>query len=228
MKVVGYVRVSSRSQEDNGSLDSQVAAIKRECEYRGYELATIFTEVKSASGSVERQEFDKALAYMEDNNLNGLIVYDIDRYFRNAADGLMTFKRYFTDGNYTFISVNQRFDTATDEGWFMFTMFLVQAEYERRKIVARTSKGKAFLRSQGVCVTAEPKFQYDIKHKMVNGHMRRVPVENIERVELMRRVKELREAGNTLLDIADTLNAEGIKTKRGCAWTPKQVSRLLV
>lgn len=228
MKVVGYVRVSSRSQQDNSSLDAQLAAIQRECEYRGYQLAQVFKETKSASGCVERVEFDKALEYMEDEHCQGLIVFDIDRYFRSVADGLTTFKRYFSDGNYTLISVNQRFDTSSDEGWFMFTMFLVSAEFERRKIASRTKRGKEFLSAQGVCVTAEPKFQYDLKHECINGKMRRIPVENQERMAIIDRVKRLRQSGSTLLEIAETLNRDEIKTKRGCEWTPKQVSRLLV
>jgi len=227
MKVVGYVRVSSRSQQDNSSLEAQIAAIQRLCEYRGYELVKVFKEVKSASGTVERVEFDKALAYMEDNSCNGLVVYDIDRYFRSVIDGLSTLRRYFSDGNYTFLSVNQSIDTTTDEGWLMFTISLVYAEFERRKIVQRTKRGKANLQAQGFCVTAEPKFQYDIHKQVVNGKVRRVPVENQERLQVIESVNADRQAGLTLQQIADKLNDQQISTKRGCQWTPKQVSRLL-
>lgn len=228
MKLVGYVRVSSRSQQDNSSLDAQLEAIKKECEYRGYELAKTFVEVKSASGTVDRHQFDSALHYMEDAHCNGLIVYDIDRYFRNVADGLTTFKRYFSDGNYVFVSVNQRFDTQTDEGWFMFTMFLLNAEYERRKIASRTGRGKEYLAKQGCVVTASPKYQFDVKHKLIDGKMRKVAVENPERVALVRQIKEFREEKYTLTSIADWLNKKGVPTSRGCKWTPKQVARLLV
>ena len=48
-----------------------------------------------------------------------------------------------------------------------------------------------------------------------------------EAEKLMKVIGPLREAGQTLSGIADSLNTNGVPTSRGGRWTAKQVSRIL-
>ena len=51
MKVIGYIRVSTREQGDNGhGLDAQRRAIENACEQRGWELLRFEQDVCSGEG----------------------------------------------------------------------------------------------------------------------------------------------------------------------------------
>lgn len=227
MKLVPYLRRSSKSQQDNSSADNQWAEIQRYCSVYGHELiCEPFDEVKSAADNSERKQFDAAIEYMEDNEADGLIIYDIDRFSRSVIDGLTTFKRYFSVGSYTLVSVNQRIDTSTDDGWFMLTIFLATAELERRRIARRTQSGKAYLKSQGFVTEGDAGFIYDIEEKVVDGKVRRVAVRNIDRVYIHNYIVIQRNAGATYESIADELNRAGHKAKRGGRFTRTQVQRI--
>lgn len=232
MKFIAYARVSSTASAGGTSLDNQLDRIRQYCLAYGYEIADIYQEVKSASGKVERKEFDKALRRMEDEQLDGLIVYDFDRYFRETADGLATWKRYFSDGNHRLISVNQSIDTGTDEGWYMFTIFLAQAEYERRKIVRRTTQGKQALEARGLMAKPHPAFAERIEYVQEGNRMRRKAVEDTEYSTIANNIVEMRRDGLGWSEIAKRLNDSGARlkpTKRtpaGRAFDAKSVMRI--
>lgn len=233
MKFLAYLRVSSTASAQNTSLDNQLERIRQYCLAYGLELAGVYREVASASGKVERKEFDKALKRMENDQLDGLIVYDIDRYFRETADGLMTFKRYFSDGNHRLISVNQHIDTSTDEGWYMLAIFLAQAEYERRKIVRRLSQGKKSLEDRGYMAKPHPAFTERIEMVQEGNKLMRKAVVDEGLKALSDEINAMREAGKGWSEIAQALNDNGHKlkpTKRtpsGRAFDAKAVMRIV-
>lgn len=232
MKFIAYVRVSSTASANNTSLDNQLDRIKQYCAAYGLELAAVYKEVASASGKVERKAFDKALAQMESDRLDGLIVYDIDRYFRETADGLTTFKRYFSDGNHRLISVNQHIDTSTDEGWYMLAIFLAQAEYERRKIVRRLSQGKKSLEDRGFTAKPHPAFAERIELVQEGSRLLRKAVVDKANQAIADEIMAMREDGLGWSDIARQLNNSGrrlkptVKTPDGRPFDAKAVMRI--
>ncbi len=231
-RLVAYVRVSSSASANNTSLDDQISRILKYAQAFDYEIVREFKEVKSASGKVERKQFDAALKFMEDENLDGLIVYDIDRYFRNAADGLAVFRRYFQDSSYKFFSVNQNIATDTLDGWFMFGMFLLQAEYERLKIARRMNGGKQALADQGFTGKPHARFAERIELVQDGSKTRRVVVRDNHYAAIADFIVAMRNNGHGWSFIAGELNQSGYKTKpsakhpEGCAFDAKSVMRI--
>jgi len=231
-RLAAYLRVSSSASANNTSLDDQHARILKYAEAFDYEIVRVFKEVKSASGKVERKQFEAALKCMEDENLDGLIVYDIDRYFRNAADGLAVFRRYFQDSSYKFFSVNQNIATDTLDGWFMFGMFLLQAEYERLKIARRMNGGKQALADQGYTGQPHARFAERIELVQDGSKTRRLAVRDDHYAGIAETILTMRNAGHGWSDIARHLNDAGHRTKpsakhpAGCAFDAKAVMRI--
>ena len=86
MKLVAYCRVSSLSQEDNGSLQHQEAGIRRYCDYHKHELVEVLHESKTGKNT-DRKQFQKMLDLLPE--VDGVIAFKIDRISRSVKDLLV-------------------------------------------------------------------------------------------------------------------------------------------
>ncbi|MEM1804789.1 MAG: recombinase family protein [Nanopusillaceae archaeon] len=105
MNIIGYVRVSTKEQDEG----NQIAEINRFCEKNNYKLIKII--IDKISGAVE---FKKREAYMEieniinNNNINAIICWSIDRIGRNMLDTLNTILEFENRG-IKVISIKEEF-----------------------------------------------------------------------------------------------------------------------
>ncbi len=143
-RFVAYYRVSSDSQEENNSLDNQRRRIEAWASINNYEIAAGIEAVESATSKAsDRRKFKQALDLMQAQKCDGLVVYDLDRFFRNTEEGLRTAREQFLERAKTLKSLNQNVDISTDDGWFAFGIFLLVSEKEARSIRRRMSDGKS-------------------------------------------------------------------------------------
>jgi len=99
-KAVILARVSSKSQEDEGySLDSQVKLLENYCDGKGLIAMEIFKITESASKSMQRNVFKKALAYIEEHDIKHLVIEKVDRHVRNLHDAVETHDWLISDEN---------------------------------------------------------------------------------------------------------------------------------
>jgi DNA invertase Pin-like site-specific DNA recombinase len=86
VKVVGYVRVSTREQEEDGySIPAQTELIEKFCKDRGYKLLNVFKDVESG-GSQDRKGFLAMVEFVEKRRVDGVIAWRLDRLTRNFRD----------------------------------------------------------------------------------------------------------------------------------------------
>ena len=87
--VVLYLRVSSQRQVQEGfSLDEQFNVLRKFCKEKGCNILEVFREPgKSATDVKNRPEFKKMFEYCMKNAkiIFAVVVFDPDRYFRNAV-----------------------------------------------------------------------------------------------------------------------------------------------
>ncbi|KKQ92218.1 MAG: Site-specific recombinase, DNA invertase Pin [Candidatus Woesebacteria bacterium GW2011_GWA2_40_7] len=82
-----YLRVSTDEQAKEGfSLDNQKRACVEYAKNNGYQIKSAFLEEGKSARTVERPEFQKLLKAVDDNPVDSVIVYKIDRFARNVAD----------------------------------------------------------------------------------------------------------------------------------------------
>lgn len=227
-RMLAYYRVSSEGQEDNTSLDNQKQRVRAYCQAMEIELVDEYQDVETASGKATRDGFDAALAALEsDESLSGLIVYDIDRYFRNCGEGLRTFEKHFKSNGHQLISIRQNFDTSTDEGWMALGMFLLFAEYELRKITRRTREGVDAARSAGWFAGGQVPYGYD--PVFVEEANRYALKPNAKEQRWIKEMREQRAAGKGCRGIAQSLNEQRAPGKDGKkkTWEHKSVERIL-
>ncbi len=83
---VGYGRVSSKKQEDEGfSIPAQVKLLKSYADKNNIKLEKIFTESETAK-KAGRKAFNEMLAYIKKYKINTILVEKTDRLYRNFKD----------------------------------------------------------------------------------------------------------------------------------------------
>ncbi len=134
MAKFGYLRVSTHEQRP----DRQIDGLKSRCD-------RLFIETLSAVRP-KRPIYEAVVNDLVPGDT--LVVWDLDRAFRSAKDALNEADRLMQKGVY-FEVVSLPINTATDEGWFFYTVVSAFAELERRILVRRTKEGLNAARQRG-------------------------------------------------------------------------------
>jgi DNA invertase Pin-like site-specific DNA recombinase len=132
----GYVRISSKSQESNSSIEYQ----KQQLTQNGIEEENIFVEVGSAANEIKnRSVFQKLINQkLKENDL--LMVTKIDRCSRNTLEFLKLQDILFKK-NITFVALDlpTSVDLATNK--LMATTLSAMAEFENNRRKDRQKQG---------------------------------------------------------------------------------------
>jgi site-specific DNA recombinase len=139
-RAIVYCRVSTVSQEDGTSLDSQMAACVQEAANRGCEVAEILTEIESGGLYLARPKMQAALAAIESGEADALIVYKLDRTGREVGALRDIRRRIAKAGGQLIFADGMQFDKNAS-GNLMFTVMGAFAENEREVIRERTVRG---------------------------------------------------------------------------------------
>ncbi|MCL2620246.1 MAG: recombinase family protein [Defluviitaleaceae bacterium] len=138
MKTYGYVRVSSKDQQDC----RQFIAM----ESHGIPPEHIFSE-KQSGKDIKRPELQSLMDVVQRDDV--VVVESISRFARNTRDLLALVEKLTTKG-VEFISLREHIDTTTPTGRFMLTVFAAVAELERDFILQRQAEGIAAAKARGV------------------------------------------------------------------------------
>ena len=216
-KVIGYIRVSTTGQAEEGvSLEAQKAKIAAWCSLNDGELAALFEDAGiSGGGMAKRDGLQDALKAT--NKGMALVTYSISRLARNTRDMLDIAER-LEKKSADLVSLSERIDTTTASGRMVFRMLAVLAEFEREQIGERTRMALAHKKANGDVYAATP-FGFDA----IAGRLVEVKRESAIIADILK----MREAGASLADIANNLNASGIEGKRGGKWFPSTVRYLI-
>ncbi len=139
MRLLGYTRVSTRSQDAQLQVDALTSV--------GVEPRDIFTDVTSGSrAAVSRPGMARLLEYATAGDT--VVVWRVDRLGRSRIDVLNTV-HLLREKNINVRSVQDGIDPATTSGRLMLNMLATLAEYERELITERVNAGIAAARQSG-------------------------------------------------------------------------------
>jgi DNA invertase Pin-like site-specific DNA recombinase len=211
VKVAGYVRVSSREQGASGlSLAAQKDALSAAAALRdGWTLETIAIEVASAGNIRRRPVLSNLLTDLDRGRYSVLLVSRLDRLARSVGDFATMLDRAKEHG-WELVCLDPAVDMTTPYGKAMAGVAAVFAELERELISQRTREGLAVARAEGRLARRGLEFRFS--HRPT-----------IDRVVRLATVE-----GVSFGEIARTLQAEGVPTRRGGAWTSTAVRRILI
>lgn len=132
--IYGYARVSTKSQEDNTSLENQIKILKE------HNCNEIFKEVHTGA-TMERPHFIE----LEKKLCSGdsLVITKLDRFTRSTEKGISKIKELAERGIKVNILNMGVVDLSNAMGKMMFTILCAFSEYEKDCIVERMKEGKS-------------------------------------------------------------------------------------
>ncbi|GMV67460.1 MAG: DNA invertase Pin [Candidatus Hinthialibacteria bacterium] len=220
MKAVGYIRVSTTDQAQEGvSLEAQRAKVEAWCLANGAELVAVHVDAGiSGKRADNRPALQEALSQVA-REKGALVVYSLSRLARSTKDAIGISERIDKAGA-DLVSLTERIDTTTAAGKMVFRMLAVLAEFERDLISERTATAMGQLKAKGRLVGKVP-YGYDLAQ---DGE---TLVANLREQKGIARIKALRDQGLSLRKIGAALDVEGFGTKEGGPWTAAALKRIL-
>jgi DNA invertase Pin-like site-specific DNA recombinase len=220
MKVIGYARVSTDKQADRGvSLDAQVEKIRAMAVVQGAELAEVIVDAGESAKDLDRPGLRRLLALVDAREVSGVIVAKLDRLTRSVKD-LAELLESFNRRGVALVSVAESLDTGSAAGRLVLNVMTAVSQWEREAIGERTRDAMAYKKANGQRVGNIP-LGYRLAEDGVH-----LEVEPDER-RILDTIRALRNSGLSLQAIADRLNADGVRTRRGGAWRNQYVHNAL-
>ena len=219
MKAIGYIRVSTMGQvEDGVSLDAQRAKVEAWAIANDAELLHIYTDKGISGCRGDRPGLLKALDQVCKEHA-ALVVYSLSRFSRSTRDTLDMADRLDKAGA-DLVSLSEKIDTTTAAGKMIFRMLAVLNEFERDQISDRTKAALAYKRHNGEKTGGLCPYGFDAHNGKLTPNL-------AERV-VIDKIHVLRDRGYNYSRIARELNALGYKTKTGRTWYPQTVKNVIL
>ncbi len=224
---VGYLRVSTEDQAREGfSLDAQRARIRSYCSAKGYTLRREFVDDGFSGRTTNRPAFQDLMRSVRDGipadggneRVDAVVVARFDRLNRNLYDFLAT-QREMQQHKVHFASVDETVDTRGPFGRFFVQVIAAFAELESGIIGERVRHGMRQKALQGGFNGMSAPYGYDVR----SGGL----ALNEAEAAVVRRICAWRRRGRSFAWIANALNRERVPTKKGKAWTKRQLFRII-
>lgn len=224
-RVVGYVRVSTEGQAEEGvSLDAQRERLRAYAVAADLELVGIREDAGASAKTLARPGLQAALEDLRAGRADALLVVKLDRLTRSVRDLGSLIETYFA-ARCSLLSIADAVDTRTAGGRLVLNVLISVAQWEREAIAERTADALRHLKAKGVRLGGEALGWRRTAAKDAEG--RRLVVEDLEERATENRIHELRAAGLSLRAICFRLAAECRPTKRGGTWAPQTVKQVL-
>lgn len=139
--VIGYIRVSTKEQGQKHSLAIQKSHIQEFCRKDGWNLFGIVQDCESGT-SMDRAGINELKNTLSIHEIDGVIVWKLDRLSRSLIDGKM-FLSLLEEKGIFFKSLSEPLiDTTTPLGSMILNLLFTFAEFERELLRERINGGK--------------------------------------------------------------------------------------
>jgi site-specific DNA recombinase len=219
MKAVGYVRVSTEMQVNEGvSLDAQRQRIEAWAQSQDVELLAVESDAGLSGSRDDRPGLARAMA-LACKHRCPLAVYSLSRLARGTRLALKLIDALSKAGA-DLVSLSERIDTTTASGKLALTMMVAVSQHERDQVSERTRSALQYLRKQGKRAGNIP-YGYTLGKDGSTLHA------DATEQKTLARIQRLSKGGKSLRVIAATLNADGIPSKTGKQWAAGTIHFML-
>jgi len=156
-----YCRVSTLEQQDRGSIETQVQALKAWCRVGHHEIAGVYRD-EDVSGTIplnSRPEGARLLRDASNGRMDTVCVYKLDRLSRSVVGAYHAIEQ-FEQAGVSFVSATEPLDTSNPIGRALLGLLAVFAALERDQIQERTYGGKMRVAREGRWPGGPPPFGY--------------------------------------------------------------------
>ena len=208
MQVVGYVRVSTEGQAQDGvSVAMQQAKIDAYAVVKDWTVTEVICDEGVSAKNTNRPGLQRLLALVDARQVEAVIVYKLDRLTRSVTDLDQLIKRFERKG-VALVSLQESLDATTATGRLMMNLLASVSQWEREVIGERTRDAMHHLKAQGQ-VYSRPVFG-----------------ERPDDAAILGRIQQARAQGQSYRIIAAALEAAGVPTVRGGRWRGHTVRQI--
>ncbi len=151
MRVIGYVRVSTNEQAENGvSLAAQEQKIRAYCKGNGWKCIAVIRDDGYSAKDLKRPGLQHILDELarKTGRFSGIVVTKLDRLTRSVRD-LVRLTDLADKHKVALVSIQEAVDTGTATGQLFRNIVTSISEWERGVICERTRKALAYSDAMG-------------------------------------------------------------------------------
>jgi DNA invertase Pin-like site-specific DNA recombinase len=225
MKVVGYGRVSTARQVEEGlGLKVQERAIRSWARASHHRIVGMFRDegVSGSNGVEEREALPEALNLIAGGEAGGLVVARLDRLARNLTIQEAILARVWAAGGQVFtadMGEIPKDDPEDPMRTALRQMVGVFSQLERSMIAARLRQGRREKARQGGFAFGSPPYGF----RATGGEL----VPDQAEQEALALIRRLHKKGRSLREIAVALEKAGHKPRRADRWHVESVRRIV-
>lgn len=220
LRVAAYCRVSTDQDDQLNSLANQQKYFSEYIQtHPGWELTEIYSdEGISGTSTQKRVNFNRMIADAEQHKMDLILTKEVSRFARNTMDTL-EYTRRLKELNISVVFINDKINTAVYDDEFQLTLMAALAQKESARTSERVKWGQKRSMENGVV------FGRDLLGYTVRDGILTVNAAEAQIVRLIFH-KYLNEGKGTHV-IAQELQEEGYRPKRGSQWSNTSILRIL-
>ena len=222
-----YARVSSDRQDVDLSIAAQLRALRDYAEKNDYLVVREYVDEAESGRIADRPQFQKMLdaAGKPEAPFKEILVWKFSRFTRKREHAV-AFKSMLRRRGIRVVSITEQAeDTAT--GRLLEAIIEGVDEFYSENLAQEVTRGMREAASRGFWMTTYAPYGYKRVH-VQDGPKKRPKLElNPPADAVVRRIFDMALQGKSTLDIAKTLNAEGIPTSNGKKWLKTTVHFVL-
>lgn len=185
LRVALYARVSTKNQDPQ----LQLSDLRQYAKLRGWRIMGEFIDIGVSGSKDRRPQLDEMWKLAKSRKLDVIAVWKLDRFGRSLKH-LVNALAELQELGVTFASYSDSLDLTTSQGRLLFGVISSMAEFERDLIRERVKAGLAVARAHGTR----------------SGKAIGRPKVKRERDKDAKRIRQMREEGQSYREIAEELN----------------------
>lgn len=229
IRIAIYARVSTEEQAEHGySIDAQLDTLRTYCQMNHKTVVGEYVDRGVSGKSIEgRFELQRLLRDAEHGEFDEVLVWKINRISRRMVD-LMKIIEVLDKHKISFRSFSENFETETAMGKFALQMLGAVGELERNTIVDNVKMGMKQRARMGQWNGGRVLGYRSSQAIHGQRHRKDSTLEIIpEEAFIVKKIFELYAIGKGLKAIANQLNHEGYKTKRGNDFSTDSIKQII-
>lgn len=227
LKIACYSRKSIYSDKSD-STDMQYTLASEYCKshYNDYELYR-YEDEGYTGANTNRPDYNRLISGIEDDMLDVVICYKIDRISRNVLD-FSNFFSLLSEHNVEFVSIKEQIDTSTPLGRAMMYICSVFAQMERETIAERVTDNMIELSKSGKWAGGKAPIGFARQRLEIDGKTHTVLVENRSEIPFLNMIVDtFLNEGYSLSKLEAYFRKQGVKTLNGNYLSATQLYSIL-
>lgn len=221
MKLIGYIRVSTKKQVDEGvSLEAQKKMLKGYTGLYGHELVKIIVDAGESAKSLSRKGVQEVIESLKNNEAEGVLITKLDRLVRSRKDFFELMDKYFYK-DFSLLTVSGQIETKSANGRLTVNMMADIAQWEREIIAERTRAAMQHKKSKGEYTGGCVPYGFDLHADGVRL------VRNETEQETLEKMKTLRSSEYSYRKISKILVRQGRLARTGKPFNPNSIRQMV-